>query len=493
MIFLVFYVLWSSAAGAQTTEEILEELKELKEEVELRRAKFRHQVERQRAELKRELQLLSTALSGEITETPDDETATMPAAETMSREELEAELRILREEIEQLKDQIARRDEGEASPAELPFKVKGQVRTRLEWNDNDFISGDADQVHLLRTRIGISAQPHKHTGVFVQLQDARQWGEESNTLADGSGDNIDFHQAYIKIDQLFAQPLSVQLGRQEMLYGGQRLIGAVGWHHIGRAFDAVQARYGTQSYVDLFNAKLAEKGKRDRNFYGIYAHIAANGYAWEPYVLFEHDKNGGTDDLKRATLGLHAKGLFKGATGHGFGFEFESAYQTGSLASQDVAAFLGSGLLTYASPHWREHKLTLGLDYLSGDDDATDGDYKVFDTLFATNHKFYGYMDFFLNIPVHTGQGGLLDIALKGEMNAAPNTKLALHMHHFALAEGGEKALGQEVDAVLTHSYNKAYRMQWGGSFFLPGAAMETMKGGDEPAFKTYLQTLANF
>ena len=78
-------------------------------------------------------------------------------------------------------------------------------------------------------------------------------------------------------------------------------------------------------------------------------------------------------------------------------------------------------------------------------------------------------------------------------MNAAPNSKLALHLHHFALAEGGEKTLGQEVDAVITYGYNKAYSVQWGGFFFLPGDAMELMKGGDKPAFKTYLQTLANF
>ena len=482
---------WNSA-GAESTETLLEELQTLRQEVEQRRAKLRQEVERQRAELQRELQLLKGALGAEDISRNTTESAFMPAADTMSREELESELRILQEEIEQVKEMLAAKQESAASPAALPFQLKGQVRTRLEWTDNDFNSGDANLVHFLRTRIGIAAQPHEHTGVFVQLQDARQWGEETNTLADGSGDNIDFHQAYIKIDQFLAPPLSLKLGRQEMVYGGQRLIGAVGWHNIGRAFDAVKLRYGAKSYVDLFNAKLAESGIRDRNFYGLYGHLAASRHSWEPYLLFEQDKNSGVN-LKRATLGLYGKGVFTGASGHAFGFELESALQRGKLGVQDVAAFMGTGALTYVSPHWRKHKFTLGLDFLSGDDDPTDADYKVFDTLFATNHKFYGFMDFFLNIPVHTGQGGLLDFMLKGEMKTAANTKLAVHLHHFALAEGQDKTLGQELDAIVTHKYNKAYSIQWGGLVFLPGDAMEAIKGGNDLAFKTYLQTLANF
>jgi hypothetical protein len=64
--------------------------------------------------------------------------------------------------------------------------------------------------------------------LFVQLQDSRQFGEETSTLADGSADNIDFHQADLKLDQLSSARLSLTLGRQELAYVGQRLIGAVG-------------------------------------------------------------------------------------------------------------------------------------------------------------------------------------------------------------------------------------------------------------------------
>ena len=285
-----------------------------------------------------------------------------------------------------------------------------------------------------------------------------------------------------------------------MRYGGERLVGAVGWNNVGRSFDAIKVRYGGDSFVDFFNAKIQEKGLKDRNFSGLYGHLPRTDRVWEPYLFFEQDKNYDPTRMKRITLGLHATGQFTGATGHGFGYELEGAFQTGQLGlhqtgvPHDVMAWMATGALSYTSPSWYEYKAILGVDWLSGDDDPTDRDYKVFDTLFATNHKFYGFMDLFLNIPADTGQGGLVDVMLKGEMKTAPNTRLALHLHHFSLAAGAEKALGQEVDAVLSYDYSEVYALQGGTLVFVPGDAMKAMPGGgDELAFRVYLQTRVNF
>jgi len=59
--------------------------------------------------------------------------------------------------------------------------------------------------------------------------------------------------------------------------------------------------------------------------------------------------------------------------------------------------------------------LSAGVDYLSGDDGEDETKYKVFNTLYATNHKFYGFMDYFLNLPVHTYGKGLMD--MHGKLN----------------------------------------------------------------------------
>jgi len=48
----------------------------------------------------------------------------------------------------------------------------------------------------------------------------RQWGEEANTL-DGSAGQLDFHQAYLKLENMFGQPFSFTAGRQELVYGSE--------------------------------------------------------------------------------------------------------------------------------------------------------------------------------------------------------------------------------------------------------------------------------
>ena len=98
----------------------------------------------------------------------------------MTRQELEAELRILREEIEVLRNQVAGSGAG---AKESRYAISGQVRSRFEWNDKDFVSGRADLNHLLRSRLALRADPQENTRVFIQLQDARAWGERPTRSA----------------------------------------------------------------------------------------------------------------------------------------------------------------------------------------------------------------------------------------------------------------------------------------------------------------------
>jgi hypothetical protein len=469
---------WSVPADAEeTTVESLKDLQQLRQEV-----------ERRRQEMRRELRLLSQVL-GKDAEAERLQTYEQSLHE-MTAEELVAEMRILREEIEQLKETVS----NSASAAGVRrYGVTGQVRHRFAWIDNDFSSGEGDLVSRLRSRVRISGAPHEKTRMAMEIQDSRLFGEAAGTL-DGSGESIDFHQAYIELDDLFSQPISLKLGRQELSYGGERLVGAVNWHNVGRSFDAVKVHYGEVSTVDLFNAKLDETGVSDRNLFGIYGHVVHNKeHAVEPYLLYEHDKNSGAANRKRATVGLRADGEHTSATGHGVGYELEGALQAGELGGSDVFAWMASGSATYTGPSWTRPWLQVGADLLSGDSAPGVGDVKAFDTLFATNHQFYGLMDLFVDIPADTSQAGLIDFRLKGEMSASEKTRVALHLHHFALAEGAVKNLGQEADVVLTYAYNDFCTIQWAGLIFVPGDAMKATRGGEDPGFKTYLQTVASF
>jgi hypothetical protein len=120
----------------------------------------------------------------------------------------------------------------------------------------------------------------------------------------------------------------------------------------------------------------------------------------------------------------------------------------------DVAAFmlgarLGREVLTGRG------SVTLWYDYLSGNDPDS-GETEVFSTLFATNHKFYGLADVFLNIPAHTAGAGLQDMAIKLASDPVGWLNIATDLHSFRVSKQGALSgthFGEEVDVTLTGRY----------------------------------------
>jgi hypothetical protein len=112
--------------------------------------------------------------------------------------------------------------------------------------------------------------------------------------------------------------------------------------------------------------------------------------------------------------------------------------------------------------------VSLWYDHLSGDADPDDGTVRVFDTLFATNHKFYGFADLFLNIPRDTGGRGLRDLALKWSLDGPAGTSIGADFHAFRAAAGSGLAtarLAEELDLTLAFDANSVLRLTVGMSY----------------------------
>jgi hypothetical protein len=386
---------------------------------------------------------------------------------------LATELRALIEELRDVIEQPpAQRSTAEAhvEPAsarqlnEVKVKFGGQVRPRFEFHDPAV--GGGPTFTSMRARAHVSATLGKDVGVFLQFQDVRLWGEETNTLTDFRADNFDLHQGYAELRKIGGSKLSVRLGRQAISLGEQRLIGAVEWTQQGRVFDGVRTTADYEAgRVDLMWIKLAETraASFDKNAYlmGAYAQLDR---AWDAtldlYALYNRVSGGpGTDQM---TLGLRWAGerstIF---------YRFEGSYQTGERGGLTVSAYmLGASVGTSLARG--KGRITLWYDYLSGDDDLTDEKVKVFDTLFATNHKFYGYADLFLNIPVHTKGRGLQDFAIKTSVSPRKGIKIGLDLHSFFLAEKSglvSGRLAEEADFTLSYRYSPNVSFIWGFSY----------------------------
>ena len=168
-------------------------------------------------------------------------------------------------------------------------------------------------------------------------------------------------------------------------------------------------------------------------------------------------------------------------------YELEFAMQNGEM-SEDASY---GGMMYGLNAGYKIAGMTVsaGLDFISGDDTTTMDVNESFNTLYATNHKYYGYMDYFLNLPVHTGGLGLQDIHVKmtGLKVAGHVVNVAYHMFN---ADQSTESFGNELDITLVKKYADNVKIVAGYSMFMPG---KLKSENDVNGSFAYLMTIVNF
>ncbi len=370
----------------------------------------------------------------------------------------------------------------------------------------------ANTYTLLRSRLGVEVLPLEDLRVVLQVRDSRVFGQEKDgavfsTLADSR--NLDLHQGFVEVKKLFTDALTLKLGRMELSYANERIIGAVGWHNVGRVFDGAVVKLTQPSYtLDLLWATLAEvqsyapaatppavRYTQDvgADLFGAYSTLNLfSGFRTDAYVLYHWDRNQtvvGKPDLKRYTVGSYVKGA-SGA----FDVEAEVAYQTGERRGVDIAAYMLTAGVGYSLKNSTLSRLGIGYEVLSGTP-QTSTTYRSFDSPFHTGHKFYGFMDYFIAIPAHTNDRGLVDLFARATYALHENLTANIWVHHFRYhqEQNGETILGQELDVVALYRYNKNLAFEFGVSAFLPDHLMRTRFGGADVGLWGYLSTMVTF
>ncbi len=260
-------------------------------------------------------------------------------------------------------------------------------------------------------------------------------------LAENDRD-LNLHQAFLFVGNHKEFPVSVKLGRQELVYGEQRLLGHFRWNNNARTFDALKLRWQNPLFgVDAFTGGLVYNDNHNFNkshikqdhFSGLYFNFptipklsASNlveafiysrnitaGSARvnvdpnnNPYAgVAAPFRNPAKQDLYTAGLRLKSKPLAYGAWDYGVELmhQFGNRANTGPVAlsaavasavrlHQDAYAAVLAGGYTWTESAW-QHRLGLTYSYASGDKRATDQTSQTFQNLFATTHLHYGYMD----------------------------------------------------------------------------------------------------
>ena len=382
--------------------------------------------------------------------------------------------------------------------AQTNAKFDGQIRQRFERGNKSFSDGaEASSLNFLRTRFGSRFMLEKDVSGYIQVQDSRIYGMEFNTLSPTN--NIDLHQAYVSMNSIFDLPVDVKLGRMETSFGPQRLVGTVGWHNVGRSFDGVLFNWHLKkSTISLFNFKLREtdssNDENDNSLQGAYADLnIVDGQTTHSFVIMERQSF--TSNLRRITAGAFAKGKIGPFT-----HETEFAIQGARVEDLfELAGKMAAVNLTYTMNGPSKTAFSAGVDYLSGANLSGNSNSIAFNTLFATNHKYYGYMDYFLNLPRDTFGKGLKDLHAKMSFMPGSNTKAASVLHIFKssedyiLADGSSStSFGSEIDFTLNHKYSSNVSFVGGFSIFLPGDIFSEERGGNSLASWLYFSTVVN-
>lgn len=385
--------------------------------------------------------------------------------------------------------------------AQETLKFSAQIRPRFEIDNKDFKSSTrANTFTALRTRLGLSFQPSKNLSGFIQIQDSRIYGEETSTTANMK--NLDLHQAYFKIDDIFSLPMDLKVGRFEAADGSERFISVVGWNNVGRAFDGGILTVKSKSIdVDLMIAREFERSligdSTDQNVYALFADLKlVDAYKIEPFIIWQRVQP--IIVLNRATIGFNVKGNLSG-----FSHEIDFGYQTGSFYSggreQDISAYTFSLSGDYKLEGELKPTIGVQIDLASGDDDPTDNSFKSYTSLYASGHKFFGYMDYFTNLPVDAYGLGLLDLIGKIGITPITDLKLNLHFHLFnsmedytLLSGTKSKSFGTELDFVASFKYNEKVTFEGGASIFSAGDIFKEKRGRDTATW-FYLMAVANF
>jgi hypothetical protein len=368
--------------------------------------------------------------------------------------------------------------------------IDAEVRPRAEYRNGYQLVRTADTEPAFftsqRTRLGFGyeAEPYE---IYVSGQDVRVWGE-SEQLQDNS--NVNIHEAWAKVH--LSEKMGIKLGRQELVYDDQRLLGSVNWTQQARSHDALLVRFknaGSDFQFDLGGAYNQES----ENVFG-------NTYALNNYKVLSYMwMNKQVGDIDASVLFLtDGFELQSGGTNFRYTYGTDLNYnkekwqlngtvylQSGDDATrQKISAYM---MAINGAYQVGSLQVKAGYDYLSGgsvDDDNPARN--TFNTLYATNHKFYGHMDYFLNIPANTKGGGLQDLHFGAAYSVSEKTNIALTYHHLALAnsitnpsnntETLDTPLGSEFDFSLSYDMSDEVAFKVGYSALVASSSLDKLQ-----------------
>lgn len=407
-------------------------------------------------------------------------------------------------------------------PQTSPWDFGAELRGRYEAKDDagvtantDFLKGFAVSREAVYFREKIHAG--YQGGWFNAFVEARDASGHQDLRAD---DVFDLHQAYLTLGNAKEFPLTARIGRQELSYGDQRVIGKSDWSNFGRSFDAIKLRFENDfGWIDAFAGRLVIPNDGNFNVSNDYDYLSGL-YAgskklmpWQDTQVYFLARNASPDAANAISPGfpgspstqrdIYTVGtLWKSDPERfcGWDYSIEALYQFGSVynAAQDdrldqrsFAVFLSTGFTWKEA--WGTPRIGLAYDFGSGDSDPTDGKVETLENLFGTSHRPYGLMDLAGARNMHIPKLEFSIKPVKGLTVSAdylaffladtddffyPEAGGGRSGNGYGINRGYGSYAGSEIDLYANYAINKWSNYQIGYGHFFPGDYVKDTAAG---------------
>ncbi|MEQ1828821.1 MAG: alginate export family protein [Pirellula sp.] len=360
--------------------------------------------------------------------------------------------------------------------------IGGQYRLRYHHEQNMRglgLTGRDDDFVLDRTRIYADYKMNKSARVFVEFLDAGSTYENfaPRQIEVQRFDAQNLFGDLVLVDSDLGK-LTGRVGRQELLFGAQRLLSPLDWANNRRRFDGGRLTWNNEDRTTDFllvrpeniNFTKFDSPNQDQALWGVYNSNKTfeNGPIDTYYLGYEDTAT----NLHVHTLGTLIKGEADGLL-----WDNEFGYQFGrNPDGSDISAYsltLGIGAKSTGS---MKPTIWMYYDWASGDDSVNNG----WNHLFPLGHRYNGFMDLF-------GRRNLHDINTLMTFNPSEKFTVLAWYHYFFLENGnqgpynitlspfnpggtvGHRDLGHEIDLLGTYKLSARSDLVLGYSHFFAG------------------------
>lgn len=389
---------------------------------------------------------------------------------------------------------------------ELPkwLAFDGSYRIRIEDLDGIGFKPVSDTHDLGQLQIGLKLKPTPWLSFYAQTQDSRIYWNGPVAKAPPYQNTWDVHQLWGEFGGIEKYHVRVKVGRQELAFGEQRLIGISPWLNSPRVFDAALATFALNGVqVDSFASSVVnsvdgalDHHKQGNPLYGLYGSLTklVPKATVEPYVFWRLAPVGYSatyaagfkGHLDEKTFGFRFAGLLP----EQFDYTIEMARQNGTLGVDSIGAWAG---------HWTVGKTFLvkftprilgEYNYASGTANPAGAKISTFDQLYPSGHDKFGVAD-------QVGWRNIRDIRTGVQLKPVARLNMSVIYHDFSLADARDglyasngsvavKSLsgiagthvGQEIDEQGMYRLNRAVLFGLGYGHIIPGQFLKVATPG---------------